>query len=30
MKEVITLIEVSVNGAKKSFGFKNILDDFDL
>lgn len=24
------MIEVSVNGAKKSFGFKNILDDFDL
>lgn len=30
MKEVITLIEVSVNGAIKNFGFKNILDDFNL
>ena len=24
------MIEVTLNGAKKSFGFKNVLDDFDL
>lgn len=27
---VITLIEIKINKVKKSFEFKNILDEFDL
>ena len=29
-KEVVKLIEISVNNAQKTFGFKKVLDGFDL
>ena len=29
-KEVIVMIEIALNDAKKNFGFKNVLDGFDL